>query len=141
MVNFMPGTYEMQITGKSGAKTASFKINLVLVDPCPTVDLNLQPSPFFDATYVLDEPAMQQPWQAANLITPQTKVDCGPISVEFFNDDATKSAINTVLFKDDRTTSPKNFFRILFNNNPLTIGSYLIRYRVFHTDYVTNAVE
>ena len=72
MVNFKPGTYEMQITGKSGAKTASFKINLVLVDPCPTVNLGLQPSPFFDATYVLVEPAMQQPWQTANLISPQT---------------------------------------------------------------------
>ena len=72
MMNFKPGTYEMQITGNSGAKTASFKINLILVDPCLTVDLNLQPSPFFDATYVLDEPAMQQPWQAANLILPKT---------------------------------------------------------------------
>ena len=88
----------MEITGKSGKKMQSFKVNLVLVDPCPMVSLGLQPSPFVDATYVLLEPAMQQQWQAAALISPQTKVDCGPISVEFFNNDAKKSPIDTVLF-------------------------------------------
>ena len=69
------------------------------------------------------------------------KIDCGPISVEFFNDDAAKSAINTALFQDDRTTAPNNIFRTLFNDNPLTIGSYPFRYRVFHTNYPTSAVE
>ena len=58
MVSFPTGTYVMKITGKSGAKTQSFTTNLVLVDPCPTVNLGLQPSPFSDANYVLVEPAM-----------------------------------------------------------------------------------
>jgi hypothetical protein len=58
MVNFPPGTYVMKIIGKSGVKTQSFTINLELVDPCPIVDLGLQPSPFIDAIYVLVEPAM-----------------------------------------------------------------------------------
>jgi hypothetical protein len=59
MANFMPGIYEMQITGKSGAKTLNLKINLIVVNPCPTVKLVLRPSPFVDATYVLYEPAIQ----------------------------------------------------------------------------------
>ena len=58
----------MEITGKSGKKMQSFKVNLVLVDPCPMVSLGLQPSPFIDASYMLYEPTVQQTWQAANLI-------------------------------------------------------------------------
>ena len=101
----------------------SFIINLVLVDPCPTVDLDLQPSPLVDATYVLVEPAMQQPWKAEDLISPKTKVDCGPISVEFFNSDAAKSAINTVLFQDDRTASPNNIY--LVNCDKVCVNTWI----------------
>ena len=90
-VSFPPGTYVMKIEGTSGSKTQSFTINLLLVDPCPTVDLGLKQSPFINTSYVLVEPAMQQPWKVDDLISPQTLVDCGPISVEFFNNEAAKS--------------------------------------------------
>ena len=75
----------MEITGTSGLKKKTFTIDLVLVNPCYTVDLQLQPSPFSDQIYVLRDPEIEMSWQAENLIAPLTTVDCGPISVQFFN--------------------------------------------------------
>ena len=59
MVNFPPGIYTLQVTGNSGLLTESFTIDLELIDPCPTIDLGLKPSPFVDAIYVLYEPGME----------------------------------------------------------------------------------
>ena len=96
----------MEIKGTSGAKEQVYTIDLVLVDPCHTVDLGLQTSPFSDESYVFVEPAMAQEWQATQLIQPATLVDCGAISVEFYNADL--SAIDTVIFEDDRSAAPTN---------------------------------
>ena len=41
IANFQPGTFTMEITGTSGLKALSFTIDLVLIDPCFTVDLGL----------------------------------------------------------------------------------------------------
>ena len=38
----------MEITVISGAKSKAFTIDIVLVDPCLTVNLGLQTSPFVD---------------------------------------------------------------------------------------------
>lgn len=137
-VNFPPGTYTLDIMGTSGSKTEVFTVDLTLVDPCFTVNLQLQPSPFVDATYVLYEPGIEQAWQPESLISPLTQVDCGPIKVEFFNDDL--SPINTVLFADDRTTAPSNFFRTLLNSDESTDGPYPFRYRVSHEAYPGNVI-
>ena len=56
-VNYPPGTYQMEITGTSGLKSEKFTIDLVLVDPCFTVDLGIQLLPFNDEVYVLRDPA------------------------------------------------------------------------------------
>ena len=48
IVNYLPGTYQMEITGDSGAKQGKFTIDLVLVNPCFTVDLDMQANPFVD---------------------------------------------------------------------------------------------
>ena len=47
-VNYPPGNYQMEITGTSGLKSEAFTIDLVLVDPCFTVDLGMQPLLFID---------------------------------------------------------------------------------------------
>lgn len=41
MVGFEPGTYQMEVTGTSGLKSDKFTIDIVLVDPCFTVDLRM----------------------------------------------------------------------------------------------------
>lgn len=103
----------MQISGSSGAKTLSFVVYIELVDPCLTVDLDLLPNPLVDVTYVLYDPAMEQSWKIEDLLAPlQTQVDCGPISVEFFNS-GDLSPLDSVLFVDDQTSAPSNFFRTL----------------------------
>lgn len=62
MVNYPPGTYLVQITATSGAKSESFILKVILENPCETVDLNLQPSPFSDQTYVIRDPPFELPW-------------------------------------------------------------------------------
>lgn len=119
---------------------ASFTIDLVLVNPCFTVDLGLKPSPLVDAIYALGEPAMEQTWRVEDLIAPLTQVDCGPVAVEFFNS-GVLGPLNSALFEDDRTSAPVNQFRTLQNNDELTYGPYPVRYRVFFTDYPLNVSE
>ena len=140
IVDYPPGTYTMRVTGTSGAKSDSFTIDLVLVNPCFTVDLGIQTNPFPDSVYVLRDPEIALAWQAVDLIQPATTVDCGSISVEFFNDDIAKSAL-AVPFKDDRATTPDNFFRVLYSEDVGHKGSYPFRYRVYHTDYPLNSIE
>lgn len=138
--NYKPGTYTMEVTGTSGLKSESFTVELVLVDPCFTVDLGLLPNPFADQRYVLRDPAIELPWRAADdLINPATKVDCGPITVEFFNFDG--SALDSAIFLDDQTNDPDNFFRVLYSEDVSKKGSYPIRYRVYHENYPLNVVE
>ena len=74
------------------------------------------------------------------MIEPQTQVDCGPITVEFFNS-ADQSPINSSLFADDRTTAPDNSFRTLQNSDESTDYPYSIRYRVYHSNYPLNVEE
>lgn len=86
-----------------------------------------------------DDPApIEQPWQPADLISPLTTVDCGPITVEFFNDDAGRTALDPVLFEDNRATSPNNVFKVLYSEDASKKGSHPLRYRVYHTNYPLN---
>jgi len=58
MVSYPPGTYTIRITGTSGNEVQFFETDVVLVDPCPTVDLGLKANPFTDQTYNLFDPAL-----------------------------------------------------------------------------------
>ena len=141
IVDFEPGTYKMEITGTSGAKQQSFVVDLVMIDPCFSVDLDVQANPFSDRIYVLRDPEIPLPWRAIDLIKPKTEVDCGPIAVEFFNDDATQSVPRSDLFLDDRSLEPDNAFKVIYAEDVALKGSYPIRYRVFHERYPLNVAE
>lgn len=132
----------MEITGTSGAKSDKFMVDLVLIDPCFTVDLGIQttPHPFSDTIYVLRDNPIEMQWKAIDLISPATSVDCGPISVEFFND-ISMSALDPELFVDDQTLAPANIFRVLYSEDVAKKGSYPFRYRVYHTNYSLNVIE
>ena len=119
----------------------SFTVDFVFVDPCFIVDLQLQPSPFADATYNLRDPAMTQPWKAAQLISPLTAVDCGPITVEFINGVDDSSVLEPGLLLDDRTLDPDNEFTTLYTEDVTKEGAYPVRYRVYHSNYPGNVVE
>lgn len=141
MANFPPGTYQMEITGTSGLKSGSYTVDIVLVDPCDTVDLGIQASPFVDHTYVLRDAQHEQPWVAQNLIAPATQADCGPVTVEFFNDDAGKTLLDASLLNEGVTGPADSIFKVLYTEDELKKGSYPIRYRVYHTNYPANVVE
>lgn len=141
MVNYPAGVYTLEITATSGLTVDSFTVDLTLQDPCGTVDLGLQPSPFFDQVYILLDPPLDQVWQAVNLVDLQTKVDCGAIGVEFFQNTPGKEPIDTAIFDDDRSSAPLNKFKTKFLADPSLRGTYNFRYRVHLIDYPTNRIE
>ena len=104
MANFPAGDYTFKITGTVGTKSAYITFVMTLVDPCPTTQLTIN-NPFVDQTYTLRDAEINQQWNIANILSRATAVDCGPITVNFFNDDALKSALDSSIFGDIRVTA------------------------------------
>ena len=89
----------------SGDKQAVVPLALNLIDPCPTATFSFQSSPFKNATYVLRDTELVQPWQDSDLYALDTLVDCGPITVEFFNNDSGLTALDPDLFSSRQDPS------------------------------------
>ena len=69
-----------------------------------------------------------------------TFVDCGPLVVEFFNDDKEKSPINNKIFLDDRSTIREDetfSFAVRSSENEEIRGQYPIKYLVTLENYST----
>ena len=64
-------------------------------------------------------------------------VDCGGLTVEFFNDDASQTALDTDLFLDDQTAFN---FAVQYSEDVTKANVYPIKYRVYHTNYNSNVV-
>lgn len=62
------------------------------------------------------------------------------MTVEFFNDDAGTTALDTAIFLDDRTTPGAFNLASLYTEDIDKKGKYPIKYRVYHTSYVSNIV-
>jgi len=56
-----------------------------LYDPCPFKKLALKPNPFRNVTYFFGESAVTQTFEVSDLVSMDTKDDCGPLAVEFVN--------------------------------------------------------
>ena len=69
-----------------------------------------------------------------------TAVDCGALTVEFFNDDTGKTALDSDIFSDDRTTAGAFNLASKYTEMVGKKGTYPIKYRVYHTLYPTNVV-
>ena len=85
-------------------------------------------------------PQIDQIWNIENLITKATAVNCGALSVEFFNDDSGMTTLDSVIFLDDRTTSDSFNLASLYTELVDKKGKYPITYRVYHTLYRANVV-
>ena len=136
MVTYPPGDYTFEITGTVGTKSATSTFVMTLVDPCLTTALSIiDPDPFTDQTYILRDPQIDLLWDINNLITKETLVDCGPLSVEFYNDDAGQTSLDPDILLDDRAA-----FNLvsLSTDDVLKKGSYPLKYRVYHTIYASN---
>ena len=87
-----------------GTKSATATFVMTLVDPCPTTQLTInQPDPFEDQTYILRATQIDQLWNIDNLISKVTLVDCGGLTVEFFNEDSGTTDLDTEIFLDERS--------------------------------------
>ena len=86
---------------------------------------------------------MNRFWNTNNLISKSTLVDCGPLSVEFFNNNAGKTPLDPDIFRDVRSTTQAQQYNLasLRTEDDLKIGSYPIKYRVYHTHYPENEVS
>ena len=83
-----PGLYTIRITGTVGSKSDSIELTVELVNPCPTADLVLSDGPIPSFDYVLRSNPISKQWNITDIIdSTNVLVDCGPISVDFFNDD------------------------------------------------------
>ena len=85
---FPPDIYTIKITGTVGSKSDFIEFEINLVDPCPTALLTLAPSPISNLEYVLRSDYVGQIWTIDGIVSEtNVLVDCGSISVDFYNDD------------------------------------------------------
>ena len=82
---------------------------MVIENPCPNVSFFLKPNPFEDITYMLRDPQVNMPWVLDDLVNVFTLVDCGALSVTFFNADTTNTPFDVTLFTDFRDTTSNEF--------------------------------
>ena len=133
MVNYPPGAYNFEITGHVGSNNAKETFIATFVDPCTTTPLSIiTPEPFVDTTYRLRTPAMNLPWDIDNLITQESLVDCGPLTVGFINEDL--SAFDPDIFNDDRTAGDFKF-EILYSEDITKKGLYPLLYLAYFANY------
>ena len=133
------GTYRFYMRGTVGLVdkiTADYSFMMRLVNPCPTTVLrNKHDFPFVDMRYYLGYNAIQQPFNIEDLISMHSRVDCGPIEIEFI--DMAGYPLDDQLFDvgisdDDKKSSQ---FIVKHQNNNETVGDYLIRYRATLKNY------
>jgi len=87
----------------------------------------------------LRDPQIDQLWDINDLITKDTLVDCGVLSVEFFNDDVGQTSLDTIIFLDDRNPGAFNFAS-RETDDVSKANIYPIKYKVYHTLYDQNFV-
>ena len=86
IANYRPGSYTFEITGIVGSKSASETFVMTLVDPCPTTQLTINvPAQFITETYNLRDPQINRAWDIDIILSRDTAVDCGSVSVEFLD--------------------------------------------------------
>ena len=73
----------------------------------------------------------------SNLITTSTSIDCGALTIEFFNDDNGQTELDPALFVINMDSSA---FTTLYTEDVNKKGEYPIKYRVFYNDYPENVV-
>ena len=141
MVSYPPGIYTFEVTGTVGDKSDSTTFTMELVDPCQTVELVLNQSPIVNKNYVLRDPQISQSWQTSQLFFADTLVDCGPISLDFYYDNADKTPLNVNIFEDLRDPITQNQLIIKYNEDVSLKGAYAIKYKTYFTGYPDNFKE
>ena len=90
--------------------------------------------------YFLRDSGSSQTFTTSSMLTSSTPANCGPITVEFYNDNLSKSALDAELFNVDASVQPQSL-SVLETQDLGKVGSYPIKYRAYHTNYPDNRVE
>ena len=85
--------------------------------------------------YTLGRDSMKQPFDVNQLIGIDTLIDCGPINIEFIDENENLLPIDIFSVEDDLASQVFENFIILQQSVSKTAGEYLIRYRASLKDY------
>ena len=132
-----PGTYVFTLEATCGLKKTQTSFTLIIEDPCPSALLTIKNPSIFPAsvTRYLRDSVAPYTWDAASIadIT-GVSVDCGELDVKFFIDDGSETIPNSLLFTDNRSTTP-NQFELSYTEEITLAGSYSLSYKVFLANY------
>ena len=110
----LPGTYTFRITATVGSTVETIDFDLVLVNPCiADVTLTEIASPFIDEVEDLGAPETLQMWDLSTMVSSDAVVDCGPIVIDFYLNDATETPLDPLIFSDRRAATSNDFARLL----------------------------
>ena len=105
-----------------------------MVNPCPEAELLLLPTPFINIEAWRRE-EQKIAWTVDQLVQTSTSMHCGPMSVEFYNENDDQTDLDVSIFLDERD-EPTNHLTILpAVSDSIKEGQYAILYRVFYDDY------
>ena len=68
-------------------------------------------------------------------------MDCGPLTVEFYNDDAEQTELDVSIFSDERSDSINHLTILPASTESIKEGQYMILYRIFYEEYPDVVVE
>ena len=85
MANFPPGTYRFKIVGEVGEQSDFTLFDMVILDICGTLKLELTPQYFSNQVYKLGDDQMKQEFTTSTMVSYQEGAVCGDIIVEFFS--------------------------------------------------------
>lgn len=85
--------------------------------------------------YTLGRDSMKQPFDVNQLIGIDTQIDCGPIKIEFIDENENFLPTDIFSVEDDLASQVFENFIILQQRVSKTAGEYLIRYRASLEDY------
>ena len=75
-----------------------------------------------------------------DLVNTDEWVDCGAVSIDFYLDDGSKTALNPLIFNDNRLPTPPEF-TYLQTTDFAHIGTYFIKYYGYYENYPLNSIE
>lgn len=141
MANYKPGQYTFEITGTVGSKSEKVTFIMTLKDPCPTTSLTINnPTTFINEVYTLRDPSISRIWDIDTIISRDTLIDCGLVTVIFI-DTNTGTTPDPTIFFDERINLNSFNYATQFNDVVDKKGDYPIKFTVYHTSYPLNSVS
>lgn len=107
MAKYPIGFNFISISGTVGNSVQKLILYIQLIDPCPGTFFSFSQIPLHDTIHYIEQPQLDILLQPSTFIKRGTPVDCGPYSLEIFNDDT--SALDPFYFAFDSVSDPNVF--------------------------------